>query len=87
MPLIKEKINPNRRFMLAAGIFFILVAVIIIWAGLNSFLVGLAYTQQKGFWVAALAGILLIIGGIWFLYWSVNKTAKTISKPDRMEMY
>ncbi|MBW2051568.1 MAG: hypothetical protein JRI85_04905 [Deltaproteobacteria bacterium] len=64
---------------MTVGIFLSFLAAVIIWLGLTSFLVCLAYSQQKGFWAAGLAGVILIIGGAWFLWWSVRRTARGLS--------
>jgi len=87
MPLIKEKPNTNRGLMAIACLSLALFAIIIIWLGINSLLVGLAYLHQKGFWVVGLTGLILMAVGVWFLWWCVRKTAKSLSKASDMEIY
>ncbi|MBW2062720.1 MAG: hypothetical protein JRI95_14330 [Deltaproteobacteria bacterium] len=87
MSLIKEKSSPSRGFKAAGGVLLCLLAVVFMWLGFSSFLVGLAYSLQKGFWVACLAGAGLTCGGGWLLVWSVRKVARNSSRESREEGY
>lgn len=55
---IPERLVRLGRFL--AGV----LALVLLWIGINSILVGLAYHQQKGFWVPCLVGALLVWAGV-----------------------
>lgn len=70
---IIEEISPLKRNLAGyGGVFLTLTAILSIWTGFSSLLIGLAFSQQKGFWVPVLIGAFLLLGGIWLLFWAIG---------------
>lgn len=75
MELTEEKSLSRYRLSMVGGALLGGFSFAALWLGMNSLLVGLAYYQQKGFWVPCLAGLGLIFMG----FWTLVKSAATIS--------
>ena len=66
-----------------AGIIKGLFGMLTLWFGLNSLLVGIAYSHQKGFWVPCLVGIVSIVTGTLLLFAGARQIIRnTIQNPD-----
>ncbi len=81
MELTEEKSLSRYRLSIVGGTFLGGFSFVALWLGMNSLLLGLAYYQQKGFWVPCLAGLGLIFMG----FWALVKSVATISKNRSMK--
>lgn len=83
MKLTEDKSPAQRRLAAAAGGLAGLVAVALLWLGLTSSLVGLAYHPQKGFWVPCLVGLGLTGAGLWLLIRGLSGLARNLGRKSK----
>ena len=57
-----------------------LAAVVIYWFGLNSFLVGLAYSTSPGYWLPLAVGVVLVLSSIVLLWSGVRQFKANIRR-------
>ncbi len=86
MELTEEKSLSRYRLSIVVGTFLGGFSFAALWLGMNSLLIGVAYSQQKGFWVPSLAGLGLIFMGCWTLLKSVATISKNRSMKKRGEV-
>jgi len=79
--LTEEKSLSRYRISMVSGAFLGGLSLLVLWLGMNSLLVGLAYYEQRGFWVPCLAGVALLLLG----YWALARSVVTISKNRNMK--
>lgn len=86
MRLTPEISDSSRRLSALSGGLKGLIALVLVWVGINSFMVGWAYNCRKGAWMPLLAGAVLVIFGIWLLGRGVEQiTANLSSKGPHRE--
>ncbi len=81
MELTEEKSISRYRLAIMTGIILWIFSLATMWLGINSILIGLAYYEQRGFWVPCLAGATLAFVGCWLLL----KGTATISENQGMK--
>lgn len=86
MRLTPEISDSSRRLAAVSGGLKGLSALVLLWVGINSFIVGWAYNCRKGAWMPLLVGAVLVIFGIWLLGRGVEQiTANLFSKEPHKE--
>ena len=80
MKLIKDTREPNRGLAAAAGGLKGLLALVMLWLGMHSLLVGWAYQYEKGAWVPMAVGGLLVVIGVRFLWRGVRQVSWSLHK-------
>jgi len=78
MQPLSETTKSNSPLQAAAGGLKALIAVILFWLGLNSFLIGWAYFHEKAYWVPLLVGTGLVFGGTSLLAKGVSQMAAVL---------
>jgi cytochrome c biogenesis protein CcdA len=81
MELTEEKSLSRYRISIMSGAFLGGLSLVALWLGMNSLLVGLAYYEQRGFWVPCLTGVGMVLLG----YWALVRSVVTISKNRDMK--
>ncbi|MDY6850758.1 MAG: hypothetical protein SV487_01595 [Thermodesulfobacteriota bacterium] len=86
MRLTPEISKSNRRLGALSGGLKGLIALVLVWVGINSFIIGWAYNFRKGAWMPLLAGAVLTVLGVWLLGRGVEQiTANLSSKGPHKE--
>lgn len=73
MKPLAETSKSNPHLLAALGALKTLIAMILLWIGLNSLFIGWAYFHEKAYWVPLLVGAGLIFGAISLLVKGVGQ--------------
>jgi len=79
MKLIPEISGSSRHLAAISGGLKGLIALVLLWVGINSFIVGWAYNCRKGAWMPLLTGAVLTVFGIWLLGRGVEQIMANLS--------
>lgn len=82
-----EKSPAGRRFSVFAGFILTILSTLLLWVGMNSFLVGLAYMGQKGYWVPFIVGVVLSGVSCWFLFRTLRQITENVSSEKEKDFY
>lgn len=79
--------QPNRPWGLTFGVFTGALAVVLLWSGFHSVLIGWAYRLEMGAWMPIFVGLLLVLAGLPLLVQALRQVKQAIwpPEPDRSD--
>ena len=82
MKLADNQPKPNRPLGVLLGLLKGLLALVLLWIGQNSLLIGWAYHAEKGAWLPQVTGIVMIIIGLPLLVAALSQIVRHLRNPD-----
>ncbi|MEW5722064.1 MAG: phage holin family protein [Thermodesulfobacteriota bacterium] len=81
MKLAPVKPPKKRSAQVGAGCLKTALAVVFIWVGLNSYLVGQAYHLERGAWAPRLVGVFFLLLGLILCWRGVSQFVRGFRRP------
>ena len=82
MKLAPSRKKKNRPLEVSAGCLKSVLAVVLLWIGLNSYLIGRAYYLERGAWLPRVAGVIGVLAGIYLLWRGVGQFVGNVRRRD-----
>ena len=82
MKLADNQPKPNRPLGVLLGLFKGFLAIVLLWVGQNSLLIGWAYHMEKGAWLPKTVGIVMMVIGLPLLVTSLSQIVRNLRSSE-----